>query len=89
MHESDSPNNEKSEKWKSWPPEAFLNILWHELRTPLTAIKGYAGILSNQTNTELHPMALENLAKSIERIEKVIEIIPEYLHKRDSKNSNE
>jgi len=91
MNESDLPNNEneKTDEWKSWPPEAFLNILWHELRTQLTAIKAYAGILSNQTNTELHPMTLENLSKSIERIEMVIEGIPAYLHERDSKNSNE
>jgi len=66
MNELDSPNdeNEKSDEWKSYTPEVFLNVLWYELRTPLIAIKGFAGILSNQTTKELHPMALESLSKA-------------------------
>jgi signal transduction histidine kinase len=90
MNESDLLNNEgeKSEEWRSWTPEAFLSTLVHELRTPLMAIKGYAGILSDEARKDLHPTALEHLSISIERLEKVIEGIPEYAHELEKRKPN-
>jgi len=82
MNESDSPNNEneKSDEWKSWPPEDFLSNLTHELRTPLMIISGYAEVLSDETRKELHPKALENISTNIKRLEEAINDISEYRH---------
>lgn len=88
MHESDSQNNEKSEKWKSWPPETFLHNLTHELRTPLMVIKGYAEVLSDETRKEFHQKALENISIYIKKLDEVITGIPEYLHELEKRNSN-
>jgi len=90
MNESDSPNNEneRSDDWKSWPPEDFLSNLTHELRIPLMVIAGYVEVLSNETRKELHPKALEIISKSIERIEKLIEGIAEYRSELEKRNSD-
>jgi signal transduction histidine kinase len=64
MNENDSPKN-KSDEWKSWPPEFYLAVLLHELRTPIMTIKGWVKILSNENATGLHPKALEGISYSI------------------------
>jgi signal transduction histidine kinase len=88
MNETDSQNNEKTDEWKSWPPEDFLSNLTHELRTPLTIISAYAEILSDETRKELHPKALENISIYIKKLDEVITGIPEYLHELEKRNTN-
>ena len=77
MNENDSPKN-KSDEWKSWPPEFYLAVLLHELRTPMMTIKGWVKILSNKNATELHPKALEGISYSIEKIERIYDGITDY-----------
>jgi signal transduction histidine kinase len=81
MNETDSVNSEpknKSDEWKSWPPEAYLSVLLHELRTPITIIKGYVGILSNEQAKEHHAKALESISHAIKMIDDLYEGIADY-----------
>jgi Signal transduction histidine kinase len=89
MNETNSSNtqsNDNQDEWKSWPPEFFLSILLYELRSPLMAIKGYASILSDEETKELHPQALENILKHVEKIEKLCDGIADYRRELENKS---
>jgi signal transduction histidine kinase len=79
MNETDSQNNEKSDEWKSWPPEFFLSVLLHETRTPLMIIKGYVEILSNEETKQHHPEALESISRAVGRLEDLWKDTRDYL----------
>jgi len=90
MSETDSQpieSNLNSEEWKSWPPESYLAVLLHELRTPIMIIKGYAQILSNESAKEHHPQAIENISKTVEKLEQIWDGIAEYRSYLESRHS--
>lgn len=70
--DSTSPISEKySNDWKSMPPEWFLSIMLHELRTPILTIKGFATILSDETQKEMHPGAIEAILSNAKRLDQL------------------
>jgi|GEM_PF-2873135 len=50
------------------------------------AIKGYASILSDEETKELHPQALENILKHVEKIEKLCDGIADYRRELENKS---
>jgi signal transduction histidine kinase len=76
-----SEEKSRSEDWRSWTPREFLSTTIHELRTPIMFIKCWTELLSNEESKELHPKAIENIFKSIGRLEEVMDDMSGYLRK--------
>jgi signal transduction histidine kinase len=70
-----SEENSRSDDWRSWTPREFLSTTIHELRTPIMIIKCWTELLSNEESKEHHPKAIENIFKSIWRLEEVMDDI--------------
>ena len=60
-----------SELWRTWTPKDFLSTALHELRTPILLIRGFAAILAEETQKEMHPKAIEAILQNAERLEQL------------------
>ena len=82
MNEIDSSEHEAYgtlEYWKMKPPEEVLEAFINELRGPHSSIKGWIKIMQMDQSQEMRLRALDTIFKTIERIEKVEELIKDYL----------
>lgn len=88
------PSNENNDSHEFSPieksalPEDVLEDFLNELKSPLTSIKGWVKILSNDSDKELHPRALESISTIIGKIEHVEKQIREYLSNFKKRNKS-